>query len=184
MKTYAISQLARSFGLSRSTLLYYDRIGLLRPSERTAAGYRRYSQAEYTKLERICYFRSAGLTLTEVHNLLSCNEAPSAGILEKRFRELEEQILKLRNQQHIIIAMLKKIKNSSHLPVVDKQAWTEMMTAAGMDAAAMARWHGAFERRSSKAHLEFLLSIGICEDEARQIQKWARQISVTPPQND
>ena len=35
-----ISQAAKKFKLSRSTLLYYDRIGLLRPTERTAAGYR------------------------------------------------------------------------------------------------------------------------------------------------
>jgi DNA-binding transcriptional MerR regulator len=29
---YHITQLARQFGLSRSTLLYYDRIGLLSPA--------------------------------------------------------------------------------------------------------------------------------------------------------
>ncbi len=36
MKTYSISQLAGAFGLSRNTLSYYDRIGLLRAPERTA----------------------------------------------------------------------------------------------------------------------------------------------------
>jgi len=39
---YPDSQLAGRFGLSRSTLLYYDSIGLLSPSERTASNYRLY----------------------------------------------------------------------------------------------------------------------------------------------
>ncbi len=40
MKTFSISQIARACGLSRSTLLFYDRLGLLRSSGRTGAGYR------------------------------------------------------------------------------------------------------------------------------------------------
>jgi len=37
---FLITELARKHGLSRSTLLYYDRIGLLTPSGRSEAGYR------------------------------------------------------------------------------------------------------------------------------------------------
>jgi len=43
MKTYSISKLARACGRSRSTLLYYDRLGLLKPSGRTGSGYRYYT---------------------------------------------------------------------------------------------------------------------------------------------
>ena len=47
MKTYSISKLARACGLSRSTLLYYDRLGLLPPSGRTGSGYRCYSDIRW-----------------------------------------------------------------------------------------------------------------------------------------
>ncbi len=40
-----IGRLARRFGLSRSTLLYYDSIGLLSPSTRSAKDYRLYLQS-------------------------------------------------------------------------------------------------------------------------------------------
>jgi len=43
---YRIRELAGLFGLSRSTLLYYDRIGLLSPSARSESGYRLYSAAD------------------------------------------------------------------------------------------------------------------------------------------
>lgn len=175
MKTYSISQLARLFGLSRSTLLYYDRIGLLRASERTAAGYRVYTQNEFSTLERICIFRSAGLSLKDVRKLLSGSAAPSVKILENRLQELEDQILFLRGQQHAIIAMLKKMTNGGFKPIVDKKMWVNMMKAAGMDESSMALWHAEFERRASKAHKEFLMSLGIPKNEVRKIQEWSRE---------
>lgn len=176
MKTYSISQLARSFGLSRSALLYYDRIGLLRAPERTAAGYRCYTRQEYQKLARICMLRSAGLPLADVKQLLSSDAAPSVTILEKRLGELEDQILCLRTQQHQIIAMLKKMTSDVYSSVVDKAMWVNMMAAAGMDESSMAMWHAEFECRAPAAHYKFLLSLGIPEDEARQIRQWSRGI--------
>lgn len=174
MKTYSISQLARQFGLSRSTLLYYDRIGLLRAQLRTAAGYRRYSTVEHDKLKRICMFRSAGLSLADVKRLLAGDSEPSAALLEKRLRQLGEEILNLRNQQHLITALLKNMKNGGFAPPIDKQMWVEMLSAAGMDEAAMKQWHAEFERRAPEAHHEFLRSLGIPEDEAQRIQDWSR----------
>ncbi|MEJ2201354.1 MAG: MerR family transcriptional regulator [Desulfuromonadaceae bacterium] len=174
MKTYSISQLARFFGLSRSTLLYYDRIGLLCASERTAAGYRIYTQNEFKRLERICIYRNAGLSLADVQKLLAGSAAPSATILENRLQELEDQMLALKGQQQAIIAMLKNMTQDSFEPIVDKEMWVKMLKAAGMDEAAMARWHAEFEARAPKAHKEFLLSLGIAKDEVQKIQEWSR----------
>ena len=176
MKTYAISQLARSFGLSRSTLLYYDRIGLLQAPERTAAGYRLYTEREYRRLERICLFRGAGLPLADVQKLLADDAAPSAKILEKRLRDLEGQMINLRGQQQLIISMLKTITGGSYAPVMDKKMWVDILTAAGMDEPAMAKWHAEFESRAPEAHNDFLLSLGIPEDKVRRIREWSREI--------
>ena len=176
MKTYSISQLARLFGLSRSTLLYYDRIGLLRAPQRTAAGYRCYTNNEYKKLERICLYRGLGLALADVQKLLSGSQEPSVGILEKRLEELEKQIRSIRVQQRSIIAMLKEMTQGRYEPVVDKDMWVKILDAAGMDDAAKAVWHAEFESRAPKAHHDFLLSLGISEQEAHQIQQWSREV--------
>src|ERR1044071_7203705 len=87
MKTWSISKLARAFGLSRSTLLYYDRIGLLKPSGRTGAGYRHYSQKDFRRLQRICQFREAGLPLKDIARVLSSGGKPGVKLLDKRMRE-------------------------------------------------------------------------------------------------
>lgn len=174
MKTYSISQLANAFGISRSTLLYYDRIGVFCASKRTASGYRQYTEQDHEKLKRICLFRGAGLALAEVKGMFSGDSNPSISILEKRLRDLNKEILELRTQQHLITRMLKSMTSRNFTPAIDKKAWVEMLKSAGMDEEGMKAWHIEFEKRSPNAHYDLLLSLGIPESEARWIQEWSQ----------
>lgn len=172
-----ITELARMFGLSRSTLLYYDRIGLLKPSGRSEAGYRLYSQEDRDRLAAICSFRQAGLTIADISRVLSMEEHADGAILKRRMGELGEEIRALQAQQRLLGRML-RVESLGELPVsVDKQAWIEMLRAAGMDEAAMRKWHSEFERRAPDAHHRFLLDLGIAEEEALLIRKRSRQES-------
>ena len=175
MKTYSISQLASAFGLSRSTLLYYDRAGLLPPSGRTGSGYRYYTVKDYRKLERICSFREAGLTLKDIRTALLSGGQPGAKLLEKRMHETSADIQGLKNQQRLLAGMLNGIASGNLPPSVDKQLWVEMLRAAGMDQHAMNRWHSEFERRAPEGHQEFLVSLGIPQDEVVKIRQWSRE---------
>ena len=58
-----ISVLAHKFGLRADTLRYYDRVGLLRPAERTASGYRVYDEAAVKRLQFIKSAQRMGLRL-------------------------------------------------------------------------------------------------------------------------
>jgi len=180
MKTYSISTLAQTFGLSRSTLLYYDRLGLLPPSGRTGAGFRSYTDKDQRRLERICHFREAGLTLKEIRAVLSSGGKPGAKLLEKRMREAAGSILDLRNQQRLLAGMLRRIASGRLLPTVDKKLWVEMLRAAGMDQNAMERWHTEFEQRAPESHHEFLLSLGIPPEEVARIRRWSRGEGTNP----
>ena len=53
-----------------------------------------------------------------------------------------------------------------------------MLRAAGMDQNAMNRWHTEFERRAPEGHHEFLVSLGIPQDEVARIRQWSRGQSV------
>ena len=63
---YTIGQLVKEFQLSRSTLLYYDRIGLLRPSARSDANYRLYTAADLARMQQIILYKDAGLSLEAI----------------------------------------------------------------------------------------------------------------------
>lgn len=174
---FRITQLGRMFGLSRSTLLYYDRIGLLTPSGRSGAGYRLYSEDDRDRLAAICSFRQAGLTIEDTRRVLSSEQDANTVILMRRLRELGEEIHTLQAQQRFLGRML-KIESLKGLPAtVDKQAWIEMLRAAGMDEASMRRWHTEFEHRAPEAHHEFLLAFGISEDEVLFIRQRSKEQS-------
>lgn len=178
MKTYTISKLARVFGLSRSTLLYYDRIGLLSPSFRTASGYRMYSEEDLERLERICSLRRTSLSMESIKTILASEDRPCADILERRLKEIGEEILALKAKQELLSTMLKGMSMVEDRAQVDKAMWVDMLRAAGMDDQAMERWHAEFEHRAPEAHHAFLLSLGIPEKEAWMIRQWSRKLNL------
>src|ERR1700690_4478359 len=104
-----ISAVGLKFGLSRSTLLYYDRLGLVRPTYRTAAGYRMYSEEDVARLKRICRYREAGLPLAEIGRLLEEDECPRSAVreaLHRRLTALNHETAALRRQQQVVLRLL------------------------------------------------------------------------------
>jgi len=65
-----VGELAAASGLTVRTLHYYEEIGLLVASGRTAAGHRLYSDADVERLYRISLLRRLGLPLTEIGRAL------------------------------------------------------------------------------------------------------------------
>jgi len=170
-----IGALARECGLSRSTLLYYDRIGLLRPGGRSEAGYRLYTPADRQRLQSICSYRAAGLALDEIGRLLDQPEEPDGALLQQRLQAIGEQIRALQLQQKLLAGMLRSIHGGEVPQAVDKATWVAMLRAAGMDDAGMERWHQAFEARAPEAHQEFLERLGISAAEIRRIRAWSAE---------
>jgi DNA-binding transcriptional MerR regulator len=172
MKT--IGRLAREFGLSRSTLLYYDSIGLLSPSHVGENGYRLYDGPDEHRLRQICTYRQAGIKLKEIKDLLDAPESGVTQALERRLNELSDEIDRLRDQQVFIVQILK----SSHLPegidTMSVVTWIRFLKECGFTEDEMLRWHRAFETHAPDRHEAFLRFLRIPEQEIPQIREWAR----------
>lgn len=67
---YSVGQVARLAGVTVRTLHHYDEIGLLRPSERTGGGYRRYAEADLDRLQQVLFYRELGFPLEEIAVIL------------------------------------------------------------------------------------------------------------------
>lgn len=78
----SVGRVGKRFGLSRSALLYYDRIGLLSPSRRSAAGYRVYAEPDVNRLAAICRYRAIGLSLEQIRDLLDGRAGRTGALLE------------------------------------------------------------------------------------------------------
>src|SRR5512147_160552 len=173
---HTIGRLAKEFGLSRSTLLYYDSIGLFSPSGRTESNYRIYTRGDRDRLEQICTFRRTGLSLADISRILKTGSKRGVlPLLEKRLDELNREIRALRNLQHFIVRLLKNDRALSKIRVMDKESWIKLLETAGLDEAARDKWHAEFERLAPDAHRDFLESLGIPAKEVTLIRKYSRQ---------
>ena len=87
-----VGELARRAGLTVRTLHHYDEIGLLKPSGRSDAGYRLYSQADVQRLHGIQTLRHLGLALADIARLLGGDGVEPARIIAQQMRVLDHQI--------------------------------------------------------------------------------------------
>lgn len=169
---YSIGQLAKWAGLSRSTLLYYDQLGLLKPSQRGDNGYRYYSAEDKTHLEQILVYRQAGLPLERILALCS---SPAIGVLpellQQQLSDLNQQMSLLRQQQRVVLRL---IGIAAIDQINSKEQWTSLLQQHGLSEHEMQLWHQEFERSMPQAHQQFLLSLALDPAEVQRIRAWSQ----------
>ena len=169
-----VGKLARQFGLSRSTLLYYDRKGVLSPSGRSQKGYRVYSTADAERLGLICLYRKAGLSLDAITQVLNSRGQNLNAALNRRLAELEKESEQLHEQQRLILSLLMR-EPPENLGRIDKKGWTDLLAAAGFSEADMHAWHIGLEKSMPKKHQAFLEYLGVPAEEIFEIRSWSKQ---------
>src|SRR6059036_742529 len=83
-RTYRAQEFAELAGVTVRTLHHYDRLGLLKPSYRSDAGYRLYSQSDLARLEQIVVLKFLGLRLKSIGRLLKSEPGSLREILQSQ----------------------------------------------------------------------------------------------------
>ena len=169
-----VTHLAQACKLSRSTLLYYESIGLMARPRRTAGNYRAYTPKDLDRLRRICVYRDAGVPLAGIRALLDGPRDDAGSVLRRRLVELGAEIERLRGQQRAIARLLTSAQKLRSIPMVTKEKWVAIMQAAGFTEDDMRRWHAEFEKGAPEEHQEFLEFLHIPPDELARIRAWSR----------
>ncbi|MGF1718126.1 MerR family transcriptional regulator [Photobacterium chitinilyticum] len=139
---YRISQLAEMLGLSRTTLLYYEKQGLIQ-GKRLDNGYRSFTDKDLQRLKLLQKLQAGGLTLKEC---LAClDEKVERDILVERLRQLDEEIAQKQKSRQLLAALLGE--------------------------SSLTDWHQTLEQQAPEAHLEWLIKQGFDEKQALRL-KW------------
>jgi DNA-binding transcriptional MerR regulator len=170
-----VSQIAKLCGLSRTTLLYYESIGLLSPACRSESNYRRYSTEQLERLRSICAYRNAGLRLSDIQVVLDEKSNQATAVLKRRLLELDEEIETLRGHQNAILRLLQADDGSWRTLEMNKQKWIAIMHAAGFVEDDMRRWHKQFEQQAPEEHQQFLEYLQIPKEEIGKIRERSRE---------
>lgn len=170
---YTVGQLGKLFNLSRSALLYYDEIGLLSPSARSSSNYRLYSESDVRRMERIMTYRDAGLSLGVIEELLQADGASAPTVLERHLQKVNQEIARLRQQQHVISRLLGDTQILRKSRSMTKDQWIALLASTGLSEEGMDKWHIEFEEMSPEAHQDFLESLGIPQEEIALIRRFS-----------
>jgi len=110
-----VSEFAEKAGVTVRTLHHYDRLGLLKPSGRSAAGHRLYGERDFVRLQQIVTLKFIGLPLKQIKDLLDRGDLdlPSTLRLQRRL------LLEKRLQVEMAIQAIEEAERSlqsSHAP--------------------------------------------------------------------
>ena len=108
MKALSVNDVITATGLSRETLRYYEKMGLLDPQRQAANGYRVYRPDDLERLEFILRTKKAGFTIRKIRELLDLKKSVNAtcrlgrDIAREQIRRVDEQIAALKDVRDIL----------------------------------------------------------------------------------
>lgn len=111
-KNYSVGELAQRSGLTVRALHHYEKLGLLRPSARSEAGYRLYSEADVLRLHRLLALRETGLALKDIGPLLDSENPPLREVLARQIAALQTQM----QQQQQLLDALQHVARQAQAP--------------------------------------------------------------------
>lgn len=120
LKEYKISEVAKKFDITRTTLIHYDNCGLLSPSIRNEKNYRYYTSDDLQKLEFILALKESGLALKEIRSYLTeKGDKTSIELLNHQKKEINRKIKILKMQRYIIEKRLENLTKFSTIDIYE-----------------------------------------------------------------
>ena len=112
-QTWSVGEVAALAGVTVRTLHHYDRIGLLPASDRTASGYRAYTETDLMRLQRVLAYRELGFALDDIAALLDDPDSDPLHHLRRQHGLVLERMERLRE----VAAVLEKTMEAHQMGI-------------------------------------------------------------------
>lgn len=110
---YSVGEVCSLMHVTRKTLFYYDKIGLLKPTERTSVQqFKLYDAAQIDRLNQILMYRNAGLKIQEVRTILDDDKKDHLSVMENALQRLEKERNEKSDQIDRLQALIDKEKGN------------------------------------------------------------------------
>lgn len=123
-----VKEISNITGISVRTLHYYDEIGLLKPTDKSDAGYRLYDDKALEQLQQILFFREFDIPLKEIKAVME-NPALDRNHILKMQREM--LLTKIKRMEHLVASIddILKGDNKMDFAIFNKTEMDEMFQA-------------------------------------------------------
>lgn len=105
-----VKEISDLTGISVRTLHYYDEIGLLKPTDKSEAGYRLYDDKALEKLQQILFFREFDIPLKEIKAVIENPALEKNQILQVQ----REMLVAKKKRMERLIASIDRILKGDH----------------------------------------------------------------------
>lgn len=114
-QTYSTGDLAKLAGVSVRTVQYYDKRGILEPSQLSQGGRRIYSESDLEQLQIICFLRDLDFSIEQIKKVMA--EANASQVLtillEDNIASLKQDMAKRKSQLDRSVKLLDTLKGQS-----------------------------------------------------------------------
>ncbi|AOT71496.1 MerR family transcriptional regulator [Geosporobacter ferrireducens] len=118
-KTFTTGELAKMCSVSIRTVQFYDKEGIVKPSDYSEGGKRLYTEKELKELHLVCLYKALGFSLEEIRNII--NEKNSyqllSEVLSKQSTNINEKIHSLQRTKEKLDAILQELNETGQIKV-------------------------------------------------------------------
>jgi MerR family copper efflux transcriptional regulator len=137
--TLTIGRLAHAAEVGIDTVRFYERAGLLKKPQRTAAGYRLYAESDAGRLRFIRRAKALGFSLKEIAELLRLNDGRGRrgavrALAERRLAEIERKLTQLSRMRETLRDLVHQCHGDGPLagcPIIEAVLPAEIPAPAG-----------------------------------------------------
>ncbi len=141
--TFTVGELSRLAGITVRALRHYDEIGLVRPSQRTDAGYRIYDERDVLRLQQVLVFRELGVPLDQIGTVIATAGDASherEALLRKHRGALADKRARLDQMLAAVDEALAALEKGKTMQPIDVKKIFEGFDPAGYAEEAEQRW--------------------------------------------
>lgn len=114
MNIYTISQVAKTFNITTNKIRFYEEKGLLQPLRDIENKYRRFNDEDILRLQSILLYRSIGLSIEKIKDILSNNiNGNHLNHFNDQWRIVNNEIHRLNNIRKSLENILDKVYETS-----------------------------------------------------------------------
>jgi MerR family Zn(II)-responsive transcriptional regulator of zntA len=130
---YKIGEVIKKLHISKETIRYYERTGLLSNPKREKNGYRLYSEADINVIWFILIMKRFGFSLKEIKTLISTLYQDVIGenvntielIINKKIDEIDDKITNLENTKKLLQKVSTNLKSQNRKCYNDFESFQE-----------------------------------------------------------
>lgn len=113
-KTFTTGEVAKLCNTSVRTVQFYDREGIVSPSETSEGGRRIYTESDVDRFRLACLYRNLGFSLGEVKGMAAAGSERETllGLLSAQQKKMEDKIADITGIKDKLIALQEEIRHN------------------------------------------------------------------------